>query len=192
MENNGGSVGAADAAVLALLADTSRAGRGGWGGEGGYGAYAPYASVGTLQHTLGCARDQLSSQAEMNGNIAQQQAILAAISSVNTNVSQAEARATDRIRDNQINSLRESSDLARQLAACCCETQKGFLEQALKAQECCCETQKTVIEDGAKTRELISSHALQTARDQNNINATVAPIVAAIQATCARPPHHPC
>lgn len=204
MENGnggGGNIGAGDAAVLALLADTNRAGRGGWGGEG-YGCGGPYATPSSIQHTIGCARDQLGQQANMQGEVANQQAILQAIASVGAGVVQSEARAVDIIRGIDLNTLRESADLSRQinsakfdissqLAACCCETQKGFLEQALKAQECCCETQKTVLEDGAKTRELIASQALRAAESQNNINATVAPIVAAIQATCGGHHHGP-
>jgi hypothetical protein len=138
----------------------------------------------------------------MQGQVASQQALLSAIASVGQNVTQSEARAVSIIRDIDLNTLRESADLSRQIngqgaslsqliSACCCETQKGFLEQALRAQECCCETQKAVLEDGAKTRELITSQALQAARDQNNISATVGPIVAAIQATCGGHHHGP-
>jgi hypothetical protein len=193
MENgSGGNIGAGDAAVLALLADTSRAGRGGyWGGEGGYGAYGPYASVATLQHgiqNLGQTnRDQTDALREQFAN----QNLVATLAAINGNISGSEGRVVDRLRDSELNALRESSDLGRQLAACCCEMQKGFLEQSLKQQECCCETQKVVLEDGAKTRELIASQALRAAESQNNINATVGPIVAAIQATCGGHHHGP-
>lgn len=202
MDNSNGSIGTGDAAVLALLADTARAGRGHWGGEGGYGyGFGPYTSPSALQHTLECARDTLAGQGQMQGQIAQQQALLAAIAGVNATVTQAEGRATDRIRDNAINSLRESSDLARQIAACCCDTQKGFLQQALEQAKCCCETQKMICEDGQKTRDLINQNALRVAVDQNNVSATVgainaaasqntAAIVAAIRESCSNH-HHP-
>lgn len=205
MGENGGNIGTGDAAVLALLADTARAGRGHWGGEGGYGyGFGPYTNPSALQHTLECARDQLAGQTQMQGEIANQQALLDAISNTCQSVLQSETRISDRVRDIEINALRESADLARQLAACCCETQKGFLEQALEQQKCCCETQKLVHEEGQKTRDLINTNALRAATDANNVSATVgainaaaaqntAAIVAAIRETCARPHHpHPC
>jgi hypothetical protein len=202
--NSGGNIGTGDAAVLALLADTARAGRGGyWGGEGGHGGYGAYATPTGVQRTIECGLNQVTAQSNMQGQIANQQALMAAIGSISSGIAGAESRTNDRIRDNQLNLLRESADLSRQLAACCCETQKGFLQQSLEQQKCCCETQKLIHEDGQKTRDLVNQNTIRAATDANNISATVgainasaaantAAIVSAIRETCARPPHHPC
>lgn len=203
--NIGGNIGTGDAAVLALLADTARAGRGGYGGwgggEGGFGyGFGPYTNPSALQHSVDCLGRQTTDQTQALRALFINDSLERGIGNVGQAIVNAEQRVTDRVRDNELNSLRESADLARQLAACCCETQKGFLEQALKQQECCCETQKLIVQDGQKTRDLIQDNALRAATDANNISATVgaingaaaqntAAIIAAIRESGGHHPH---
>ncbi len=200
MDNSGaGSVGASDAAVLALLADTSRAGRGGWGGgygEGGYGFGGPYANMSSIQHGIANTAQMGENQADATREIIGQQVDSAGASfenltranefaSVNKGVADAVGRICDRLTSIELNNLRESADLARQIAACCCETQKGLLQAQLDAQKCCCETQKLVVAENAATRELINQNTIRAAVDQNNISSTVAGINAAAAANTA-------
>jgi len=209
----GGSIGTGDAAVLALLADTARAGRGGgwgvggWGGEGGgYGsAYGNIANAVRLDRNAQQTEDQADCTRNLfgqafssiqnafeNGTRDRQQAALS------SQITNGEFRISDRLRDTELNSVRESADLARQIAACCCDTQKGFLEQALRQHECCCETQKVVMQENQKTRDQIMDNELRRATDANNINATVGAIngaaaanTAAIIAAIREGHHHP-
>lgn len=177
MDNSG--VGFTDAGVLALLADTNRAGRGGyWGGEGGYGG--PYATPSSLQHTLRCLSRETAQQTDALRDQFNNQNLVAAVGALGNASNAAEQRIADKLSAHEINELRESADLARQIAACCCDTQKGFLEQALRFQECCCETQKLVQAENQRTRELIQDNALRAAESQNNINQTVAAVIAAM------------
>jgi hypothetical protein len=198
MENGNGNIGASDAAVLALLADTSRAGRGGWGGEGGYGGYGRmYTNPAALQHSIEyVGRDARFHNESLREQLTNQN-MLAAVGAIGTAVSGSENRVTDRLRDSELNALRETSDLARQIAACCCDTQKGLLEQALRMQECCCETQQLIRADGQQTRELINQNTIRAAVDANNITATAAAINGPAAANTAaiiaaiREGHHP-
>jgi hypothetical protein len=175
MDNGSGGVGFTDAGVLALLADTNRAGRGGFGwGEGGHGAYGPYASVATLQHGQEDLSRQHLYQSDITRDQFTAQAARDAIGAIGAAINNTEQRLSDRLRDSELNALRESGDLARQIAACCCDAQKAFLE-----------TQKQILIDGQKTRDLISENTLRAAVDANNVNATVGPIVAAGNANTA-------
>lgn len=185
-----GNIGTGDAAVLALLADTNRAGRGGggyWGGGGyggeggGYGGLrgAGFTTPSSLQHGIHHLAAQSRDQEHCMRDLFAEKSLRDAVGAIGQAVGQAENRVTDRIRDNEVNALRENADLSRQICQCCCDTQKGFLEQALKQQECCCETQKLVFQENQKTRDMICDNALRQATDANNISATVAAINAA-------------
>jgi hypothetical protein len=188
MEN--GNIGTGDAAVLALLADTARAGRGGYGyggygGEGGGYHGAGFTTPSSLQHGLDALARQGSDQTDSLRDQFENQNLRAAVSALGAGQVAAENRIADKLSDHQLNALRESADLARQIAACCCDTQKGFLEQALRQQECCCETQKLVFQENQKTRDLINENSLRAATDANNISATVGSINAAAAANTA-------
>lgn len=202
-----GNIGTGDAAVLALLADTARAGRGwgggywggGLGGEGGgYGGYGgAFATPSSLQHSMNCLSQQGQEQSNSLRNSFAQAGLRDSIGGLSGQFAGAEqrvadlfnlgnSRITEQLTATQINTLRESADLSRQIAACCCETQKNFLEQALKQQECCCETQKIVFQENQKTRDLICQNELRQATDANNVSSTVNAInSAAAQNTAA-------
>lgn len=229
-----GNIGTGDAAVLALLADTARAGRGGYGGywggggyggEGGYGGLhgAGFTTPSSIQHGLDFLSRQQTDQAACIRDQFDNQNIRGALAAITSGQQSAEARVSEKLSNTQLNSLRESADLARQIAACCCETQrevaatscetqklvaasscdaqKGFLEQALKAQECCCETQKLVFQENQRTRDVIMDNELRRATDANNVASTVgainaaaaqntAAIIAAIQSLNGNGHHH--
>lgn len=187
-----GHIGTGDAAVLALLADTARAGRGGYGGWGGYGGEGGiyggtgFTSPSSVQHGLDFLSRQQTDQAACIRDQFDNQNVRSALAAITAGQQSAEARVSDKLSNIQLNALRESADLARQIAACCCDTQKGFLEQALRQQECCCETQKLVQADGQKTRDIINENTIRAATDANNISATVGAINgAAAQNTAA-------
>ncbi len=84
-----------------------------------------------------------------------------------------------------INSLREMSDLSRQIAECCCNTQLSLKDMTLENFKCCCETQKLIQSDGQLTRDLINAKEIQRLTDANNITATIAPIIASQNANTA-------
>jgi hypothetical protein len=208
-----GNIGTGDAAVLALLADTARAGRGwggwggGYGGEGGYGghggAYGPYASATALQHSVDRnaaadigrdIRETVQEQSQDLRSAFANQNLKNAVEQIGGGQTQSERRIVDLLSGHQINALRENADFSRQIAACCCDTQKGFLEQAMKAQECCCDTQKLLLEqqlenqkcccetqkltfqENQNTRNMIMDNELRRATDANNVSATVGAI----------------
>jgi hypothetical protein len=97
-----------------------------------------------------------------------------------------EGRIADTLAQHQLNTLREQADISRQIAACCCETQKALLQQSLESQKCCCETQKLVFQENQSTRDVIMQNELRRATDANNVSATVGAInAAAAQNTAA-------
>lgn len=162
--NNYGSINPNDVATLSLLG-------------GGYG-YGRGRYVGD---------EVLAANSHADGS-----AVASKIDSVNQNVSGQNDHLRDLMRDRQFNDLQTSvqgvrEELARvagdnrfEMQVVLRELQKSNCDLAKQIADCCCETQKETIAQGTATRELINQRALDDAQRaldaadrQNNTNQIV-------------------
>jgi hypothetical protein len=145
-----------------------------------YGTGSSYATLSSVQHGLDC-----NSKIYGHG----QDAIFNELENLDRansfqNVQKSFSDMANINGQNQLRISRENAD-ARS------ETAQGFSSVLLELCKCCkdseirtleenCKTRELVRDENGKTRELLQANQITLYRDQNNINATVQPIVAAI------------
>lgn len=153
---------------------------GGSYGRGDYGVGSAYATLSGIQHGLDC-----NSKIYGHG----QDAIFSELENLDraNSFSSVQKSFSDLANTNGQNQLR----ISRENADARAETAQGFTSVLLEFCKCCkdaeirtleenCKTRELVRDENGKTRELIQSNQITLYRDQNNINSTVQPIVAAI------------
>ena len=169
--HNNGSINPSEVATLSLL-----------GGGHGYG-------LGSRGRYFG--DEVLAAQSHADGT-----AVNARVESTEKNVDLQGDRMRDLLRDRQFNDLsvalgsvreelaRVNGDNRVEIQTVLREIQRGECELAKQIAECCCETQKETISQGNATRELVNQRALddaQRALDRADRENNTAQIVAAIR-----------
>lgn len=188
MENNYGSVNPSELATLSLLSGGGYGGYGiGVGGRGGYGGGSLYTGNNVLAaeaHADGTARgalgkhtlDMISNQGDRFEDAARAKEF----SDMRMAISNTRETLSREISDNRVEAIRIAGDNRVELT-------KSLSDIAKENAKCCCETQKLVIAENSKTRELIKDNALRSAereldacRSKNNSNEIVGALGAAI------------
>lgn len=151
-----------------------------WFGSGCCVPGAPYADMATIQHGLCCNRDlyQVGNRAVLDNQETIQRSngtdrICDKLGEQNNVMGQNMLQLSGVMADGRAESAAGFSSVLLELCKCCKDGQILTIQES-------CKTRELVREENGKTRELLQATRIRDLENQNNVNATVGPIVDAI------------